>query len=199
MSKKILVITFSIVGIVVLAMLSFWGFQKTTNRLDPTIKEIADKYVASLVGESEFNKNYAIDSEKSEKCKDDNQAGGGCYIRYKFLPAEKYGGSEYFFFYTFIDNKVAVANNDVPITLPSCEKDKNNCNFKISFEELKEIARKEDLSDKYVKLVIYSGKIVAEISYCDLETTENRRKIYVSLQDGSVLWSGPNSECQGII
>src|SRR3989344_5780138 len=197
MNKKLLIIFFSLIGVVVLAVLGFYSFQKT-NKIDPTIKAVADKYVISLVGESEFNKNYQFDFEKTEKCNDDRRTAGlGCYIHYKFIPAEKYGGSEYLFYYTFTDNKVAIANNDVPITLPSCEKDKNKCDFKITLEQLKEIAKRENLSSQYFWLVMYDGKIVAEISYCNLETMENRRKIFIDLQDGTILWSGPNSECQG--
>ena len=180
-----------------LAVLGILGFQKSTGKVDPAVKEIADEYVISLVGKTEFNKNYVFDFDKSEECKDDNQV-GGCYIRYKFIPAEKYGDTEYLFFYNFSNNQVAIANNGVSVILPSCEKDKNNCNFKVSFEELKEIARQENLDDG-IELIMYNDEIVAEISYCNLETTENRKKMYVSLQDGSILWSGPNSECQGII
>ena len=199
MDKKILIIIFSLIGVVAIAGVGFYGFQKTSSKIDPAIKTVADKYIISLVGEAEFNKNYQFDYEKTEKCSNNRRAAGlGCYIRYKFLPAEKYGESEYLFYYTFTDNKVAIANNGIPLTLPSCEKDKNKCDFKITVEELKAIARRENLSDKYFKLVSYNGQIVAEASYCDLNTTENRRKIYVDLLNGAILWSGPNSECQGI-
>lgn len=199
MSKTILIIILSLIGVVVITTLGFYGFQKTSNKIDPTIKAVADRYVISLVGEAEFNKNYQFDYEKTEKCGDDHRAAGlGCYIRYKFLPAEEYGESEYLFYYTFTDNKVAIANNDIPLTLPSCEKDKNKCGFKITVEELKTIARRENLSDKGFQLVSYNGQIVAEASFCDLNTTENRRKVYVDLLNGAILWSGPNSECQGI-
>lgn len=195
-------IKFLVLGIVIiLAVIGVYFVTtqiKDSEQLDPTIKAAADSYVISLVGNSEFQKNYEFDYEKSEKWRDTDQIGGS-YIRYKFLPAEKYGGSEFLFFYTFTDNQVKIANNDVPLTLPSCEKDKNECDFKLSLEELGEIARRENLSDQYFALVMYNGEIVAEVSYCNLETGENRRKIYVDLQDGTIVWDGPNSECQGII
>jgi|SRR3989344_1902285 len=200
MNKKLLIIIFTLIVVLAMVVLGFYFFQKTSNKIDPSIREVSDKYVISLVGEAEFNKNYQFDSEKTEKCGNDRRAAGlGCYIRYKFLPAEKYGESEYLFYYTFTDNKVAIANNGIPLTLPSCEKDKNKCDFKITVEELKVIARRENLSDKGFQLVSYNGQIVAEVSYCDLNTTENRRKIYVDLLNGAILWSGPNSECQGIL
>ena len=195
-------IKFILIGIVVILIVIGVYFVTTqtrdSERFDPTIKAVADNYVASLVGNSEFQKNYEFDYEKSEKLRDTDQVGGS-YLRYKFLPAEKYGGSEFLFFYTFTNNQVEIANNDVPLTLPSCEKDKNQCDFKLSIEELKEIARRENLNDQYFELVMYNNEIVAEISYCNLETGANRRKIYVDLQDGTILWDGPNSECQGII
>src|SRR3989344_2305956 len=182
MNKKLLIIIFTLIVVLAMVVLGLYFFQKTSNKIDPSIREVSDKYVISLVGEAEFNKNYQFDSEKTEKCGNDRRAAGlGCYIRYKFLPAEKYGESEYLFYYTFTDNKVAIANNDVPITLPSCEKDKNKCDFKITLEQLKEIAKRENLSSQYFWLVMYDGKIVAEISYCNLETMENRRKIFIDL------------------
>ncbi len=198
MNKKF-ILALSLIFIGVLVIISYFNFQKASIKIDPTIKVAADKYIISLVGETEFNKNYRFDFEKTEKCSNDRRAAGlGCYISYKFLPAEKYGGSEYLFYYTFTDDKVVIVNNGIPLTLPNCEMDKNKCEFKISMDELKTIARRENLNDKGFQLVSYNGQIVGEVSYCNLNTTENRRKIYVDLLNGEILWRGPNSECQGI-
>ena len=178
--------------------ISAGGFLSVAGRAEeplPSIREIADRYVTSLVGESEFDRDYKFDQEHSEDC---TKASWGCYVRYRFVPAEKYGGSEYLFYYTAGDKIVKIANNDIPITLPSCEKDKNKCGFHLSIDELRAIARRENLNDRYFRLVMYKDEIVAEISYCNLDTMENRRKVLIDLQNGSIVWDGPNRECQGI-
>ena len=155
------------------------------------IKGISDSFVEGLVGESEFKNNYRLVESKG-----DCSSFWGCYITYKFLPGEKYGGSTYLFYYSSSDKKVGIANNNIPIILPSCEKDKNKCNFKLTPDDLEKIAQSEHLG--LGRLVMYNDSIVAEMSHCDLNTTEGRRKILVDLQTGLTVWDGPNSECQGI-
>jgi len=167
----------------------------TQNIKIPTeVQQLADKYIIDLIGKSEFDSNYEIDYEKSEDC---NEVVYGCYIRYKFLPGDKYGGSEYLLYYN--GKSVGIANNGIPVTLPSCERDLNSCNFLLSLNDLKEIARKENLNDDYFRMVMRDQRILIEISYCDLNTMDNRKKILVNPKNGEILWRGLNEECQGII
>ena len=200
MNKKIII--FLILAILFVVLLGVYVITRQTsvvtfteNRKIPLeTKQLADKYIIDLVGKSELDRNYRRDYEKSEDC---NEVVYGCYIRYKFLPGDKYGGSEYLFYYN--GRSIKIANNDVPVTLPSCEKDLNNCNFALSLDELKEIAMKENLNDNYFKMIMRDQKILIEASYCDLNTMENRKKILLDPKNGEILWRGLNEECQGII
>ena len=64
--------------------------------------------------------------------------------------------------------------------------------------DLEEIAQKENLMNSF-RAVMKDNKIFIEISYCNLNTMENRRKILVDPATGEIVWRGQNSECQGII
>ena len=108
------------------------------------------------------------------------------------MPGDKYGGSEYNLYYN--DGEFSY----ITITLPSCEKDLNSCNFLLSLDDLKEIAKKENLNDDYFRMVMRDQKILIEVTYCDLNTMENRKKILVDPKNGEILWRGSNEECVGI-
>lgn len=171
-------------------------------KVDARAREMADAYMKHAVGEKEFSENYQYDPTLSEKC---TQGGHpiGCYVVYEFLPGKIYSKSSYSIFYSSYSGtpKVELVNNDVPISLPSCERDENRCTFKLTREELNSIADRYILSGKYrrTRMVMYGNKIVVEVSYCDLNTTANRKKIKVDPISGQVVWEGDNEECKGII
>ena len=201
----ILVVIF--IGIYTITRQSSENTLTQNKKIPAEVQQLADKYIIDLVGKSEFDRNYEIDYEKSKDCNElvypnqrenrfQNMPKYLCYIWYKFLPGNKYGGSEYSLFYD--GESVSIANNDIPITLPSCEIDLNSCNFLLSLDDLKEIAREENLNDDYFRMVMRDQKILIEVSYCDLNTTENRKKILVDPKNGEILWRGLNEECQGI-
>ncbi len=166
-------------------------------KIDSRVKSQLDAYIASIVGEKEFRNNYEINLMDSQSC---NLNSSFCYIDYEFLPGKVYEKNPTYLFYYSNDgnqSKVSLANNHVPLALPSCELDKYHCKWTISKKELSEIAKRENLGSG-LTLVMYQGAIVAQLSYCNMETMQNRRKIYVDLQTGKTVWDGPNSECQGI-
>lgn len=201
MKRKNVKIIIPIALVAILVIAGVLTYRKVTPtsavRIDTAIIEVTDKYIAGLVGQTEFDKNYKINYTASTDCGGESQT-IGCYVAYDFLPAARYGASPFQSYYTGHDKSVAIATNNVPISLPSCERDKNKCDFKLSKTALDAIAKKEKVESKNLILVEYNGEIVGSMSYCNLETSEGRIKIYVSLQDGGVLWRGPNSECQGI-
>jgi hypothetical protein len=174
---------------------SYVSTNKKSGNISPMVKKIADQFIINKVGEQEFKKNYVIDPKNSDDCPDNTTY--GCYLSYRFIPCQVYECGEYLFYYTANNKSVVIANNKIPLDLPSCEKDINKCNFKISLDELKKIANRENLMNSF-RAVMKDNKILIEISYCNMETSENRRKILVDPVSSDIVWRGPNSECQGI-
>jgi len=188
------VVSFFLLILLIIFVLTYFVFFK--NRVPPSIKKIADGFIISLVGESEFNKDYVMVNNF------DNCTGNepyGCYLKYKFLPGEIYGSDGYLFYYSSEDKKVEIANNNIPIELPSCEKDINKCKFKITRKTLEDIAKKENLNKNSFRLIMKENKILIEISRCNLETEEGRGKVLVDPSSGEIIWRGKNEECQGVV
>lgn len=148
------------------------------------------------MGKSEFDRNYILNYEKSG-C----EHASSCRIVYKFLPGEMYSVSGFLFYYDKNKKSIQrdIVNYVIPMTLPSCEKDLNSCNFVLSLEDLKEIARKEGLNDESFGIGMKDQKILIKASYCNLETMANRKKILIDPTNGEIVWRGSNRECQGII
>lgn len=158
-----------------------------------TIRERSEKMLESYIGEEEYESNYVFFD--AVDCFD---LSTGCYMRYKFLPGEKYGETIYTFSYTQSENTVNLVSNSIN-EVASCSKDSNNCNFTVTKEKLQGIAREYNLNEDSVQLVMYQRQVVASMSNCDPENAYGGKKIYVDLQDGSVLWEGQSTKCLGII
>lgn len=172
------------------------------SKVDQRARQMSDEYMMSLLGANEFTNNYLYDATSSDKCTfGENPI--GCSVNYEFLPGRVYGKSTYTVYYSAYSGtpQVKIANHDVPIVLPSCEKDSNNCDFEISLSQLNTIADKyiESGLGRSVRLSMLGNEIVAEIAYCNLNTSGNRKKVKINLKTGDVVWTGNNEECEGII
>lgn len=166
------------------------------------IKTATDKYMSNMVGLSEFQKNYRF--RENYTCYGPESRWNVCWIHYIFLPGKKYKDYsdvilDYDGYMITIYNSGNIYDDYETMSAPSCERDINNCDFKLSLSDLQAIANKENfhpLTYDKLRLVMKNNEIVAEFSSCGYNLDDGKqRRIQVDLQDGTIIGRGPNNRC----
>lgn len=162
---------------------------------------VVDRFLAEIVGENDLKENYQFVSYNK----------GFDYLSYRFLPGDKYDSMKCDVYYrdavkflsecsSFPCDPDRLHRNEIArikaqyASFPSCEKDRNHCQFKVNLEQLKDIARQKEMAET-VRFVMYNDAVVAELGRCG-RTSEGDVKILVDMQDGAVKWEGRNEHCR---
>lgn len=189
------VLCFAVVIPVYMVHMAHAFYDEETNRK----RALVDELMIRMVGKRDLKENYHFVS--FDKTWD--------LFTYRFLPGDRYGGMEYQLYHDVaaeILNPSQRCKEDVQrcshiatmrtryASFPSCTKDRWHCQFKVTHEQLKTIARREGVKGEKVAFLMYDGVMVAELGIC-YPAAQGGKKIFVDMQDGSIKWKGDNDHC----